>query len=285
MKTLAKTTWWVFLLLLITTNVNGQKAYEFGINSGFTGYYGDVNNEFGIQVQQLRGGIFGYGRVQFNDRLSVRLTGGYLKVVGIDSLSSSEWQRVRNLNFFANMLEASVMFEHNLLPDRVGGRRIINRTIPYIFGGAGLFFFEPKTVDAQGQSWNLNVLRTSGVDYSQYAICFPVGIGVRKYFGPNIVIGIEGNLRFTTTSWIDDINGTQSRYPNADNLPWRVSRNFVNRSNTHPNFGTPGRQRGKIDGNDLYYMIGITAGYKIHTSKSTSQFKRTPQKLECPKFY
>jgi hypothetical protein len=279
----------VFLIsLLLLPQLIFAQAWEAGIMLGGAGYYGDVNNEFFIQPRQLRGGILGFGRYHISDRLAVRANIAYMRVVGIDSLSSSRWQVARNMNFYSDIYEGSLQMELNLLPDRAKGKRIVNRIIPYLFGGVGLFHFTPKTF-YQGREFNLAELNTSGINYSQIAITAPVGVGIRTYLTPSVILGVEGGLRFTSTSFLDDINGTQSRYPNPATLSSTDARIAYDRSvrnnNRRPDeigWGFPGRQRGKIDGNDLYYFMGVSISYKWG-SVTSRRFQG--KVVRCPRFY
>lgn len=278
----------LFLSFLLLPQLAFSQALEAGIMVGGSGYYGDVNNEVFIQPRQLRGGVMGFLRYHMSDRLAIRANVGYMRVVGIDSLSSSRWQVARNMNFYSDIYEGSLQMELNLLPDRAKGKRIVNRTIPYIFGGVGLFHFTPKTF-YQGREFNLAALNTSGIDYSQVAIAAPLGFGIRTYLTPSVIFGLEGGLRFTSTSFLDDINGTQSRYPNPANLTSVDARIAYDRSNRNVNrrpdeigWGFPGRQRGKIDGNDLYYFIGASISYKWG-SVSSRRFQG--KVVRCPRFY
>jgi hypothetical protein len=274
--------------ILFLPSLSFSQAWDIGIMLGGAGYYGDVNNEFFIQPRQLRGGAIGFIRYHATERLTIRANVGYMRVVGIDSLSTSKWQTVRNLNFYSDIREASVQMELNLLPDRARGRRILNRTIPYLFGGVGFFHFTPYTI-YQGRVFNLAQLGTSGIKYSQTALSFPVGMGIRTYLTPNLILGVEGGLRFTTTSWIDDINGTQSRYPSPASLNSTDARiaydrsiRNINRSPDEIGWGMPGRQRGKIDGNDFYYMMGVSLSYKFG-SVTSRRFQG--KVVDCPRFY
>ena len=284
----------LILISTIAVNTAFSQSWEAGGMVGLTGYYGDVNNEIFANAstfKQMRGGIFGFVRYHAAERLAIRANVGYLRIAGIDSFSSSKWQVARNLNFYTDMLEASLQFELNLLQDRSKGKRIVNRTIPYIFGGIGFTYFTPKTF-YRGREFNLAELNTSGIDYSQTTYNIPIGFGLRTYLSPNWILGFEAGVRLTGTSWLDDINGTQSRYPNPNSLGSQDARIAYDRSSKNPpdmppgsvpgTWGIPGRQRGKIDGNDMYYIIGVTMSYKFGNLTS----RRFQGKvMRCPRFY
>ena len=110
----------------------------------------------------------------------------------------------------------------------------------YIFGGIGGFFFDPYGIDNISGAMvkhQLRPLRTEGqgllspndpfysksenaggveLDYSKYAfkegtyksfaICAPVGFGIRKSFHSMAGIKLEAGFRFTNTDYIDDVS-------------------------------------------------------------------------------
>lgn len=261
--------------------VNAQ-TFELGGMVGGSYYYGDVNNEWGIRPSQVRYSFMGFGKLYLNPRIVLRGNIAYGRVVGVDTLSSSRWQQKRNLNFFSDITEFSGVIELNLVEDRTKGRRIKNRTIPYIFAGIGFFHFNPQTL-YNGQIYSLTEYKTAGETYSQNALCFPIGGGVRRYITPNFLIGIEFGARLTATSYLDDIPGRTSRWQNfqeiTDPLKYRLTfgRELAENRNR-----PPGGLRGKMNGNDLYFFFGVTMSYKRNGS-----FVRgfRGKSISCPRFY
>lgn len=109
----------------------------------------------------------------------------------------------------------------------------------YIFGGIGGFFFDPYGIDNISGAMvkhQLRPMRTEGqgllspndpfysksenaagveLDYSKYvlegpykpfAVCLPVGFGIRKSFHSMAGIKLEAGFRFTNTDYIDDVS-------------------------------------------------------------------------------
>jgi hypothetical protein len=258
------------------------QTYELGGMLGGSYYYGDVNNEWGVVPSQVRYSFTGFGKLYLNPRIVLRGNVAYGRIVGIDTISSSKWQQKRNLNFVSDITEFSGVIELNLVEDRTKGRRIKNRTIPYIFAGVGFFHFNPQTV-YNDQLYSLVEYNTAGETYSQNAICFPIGGGVRRYITPNFLIGIEFGARLTTTSYLDDIPGRTSKWQDyrgiSDPLKYRLT---FGRDITDNRVRVPGGSRGKMNGNDLYFFFGVTLSYKRNGS-----FVRgfRGKSISCPRFY
>ncbi|MDG1798325.1 MAG: hypothetical protein P8H35_07145 [Flavobacteriales bacterium] len=118
----------------------------------------------------------------------------------------------------------------------------------YVFGGIGGFFYEPYGVDnftGTKIKHKLRPLRTEGqglldpndpfyvkyvnskgkeIDYSKFAltdeydkfaVCFPLGIGIKKSFHGTAGIKLEAGFRFTRTDYLDDVS---TRYFNPEAL-------------------------------------------------------------------
>ncbi len=99
-----------------------------------------------------------------------------------------------------------------------------NYFAPYLFGGVGVFSFDPKAPDQDGNLVSLQPLRTEGQGLAQinpryaaapYNLTEVVGIvggGIRLRFAERFVVGLELGGRITGTDYIDDIGGTLVNY-------------------------------------------------------------------------
>ncbi len=274
----------IVLFSLFTPFFAFSQNWEVGVFAGGSNYYGDVANDF--HVKNIRYGFSGFVRKHLSQRFVLRGNIGYVKIVGLDSISSDPFQQNRNLNFFTDIYEFSGQLEYNFVDDKTRGRRIKNYTIPYIFAGIGASYFVPQTI-YQGNTYNLADLQTSGINYSQVAIVIPVGAGVRYYLTHHWQIGFEFGARFTSTSDLDDIRGN-SVYPDPADLPSDESRLVHDRSDFPKDdqgvgFGVPGTTRGKIDYiTDMYFVYGITFSYKIGLFKGSRFHGKA---VHCPRFY
>lgn len=274
-----------YLILLLPLKGMGQN-WEIGVLLGATSNYSDPSNE--IYLENFRYSIMGFGRKHLDKHFAIRANVGFVRIAGIDSISTSYYQKTRNLNFFTDIYEGSVQLEYNLLEDKTRGRRIKNRTIPYVFIGLGMSYFTPKTIH-MGVEYELAGLQTGGKDYSQLCVIMPVGFGVRYYITPRWLLGMELSARFTSTSFLDDIE-TNSNYVDPATLPSDLSRLLYDRSAvprdpiTGIGYGTPGSDRSKLNGfpYDIYGMIGVTLSYKFNIVSGSRVGGRA---LRCPRFY
>lgn len=260
------------------SNFAGAQTWDFGVTAGGTYYYGDVVDEFNYQNMRYYDGAF--IRKNLDRKRSIRVNVAYIRIIGLDSLGSS-FQKGRNLNFYTDIYEGSIQYEYNLIEDISGGRKGKVFT-PYIFGGIGAIYFTPKTVVGKSK-FELSTLKTAGITYSQIAIVFPLGGGIRYALTPNLQLGFEGSIRITSTSDLDDIRG-KSVYPDPAKLPNETSRLIYDRSPI-PGYGKPGRIRGKLDFiTDCYFLYGLTLSYRIGNS-NTSRSGFVGGRSRCPRFY
>lgn len=294
LRFLSKVTLFVFLLcagLFSFKGANAQKV-EVGMLLGGSYYYGDIVND--LDLTTIRYSAGGFIRYHMTDRWVIKGFGGYCRVEGADSNSSSQFQKNRNLSFFTDIFEGSVQLEYNLVEDRFRGRRILHRYIPYLFVGAGGFYFVPQAYYTDGTPVNLAQIRTEGKVYEQFAACVPFGAGVRAYVTRNFQIGLELGIRYTSTSYIDDVGGDKARYPSLELLfsqslyPGTAyvmyDRSKLPKSaDTGYGYGYPGKQRGKIAINDLYVIGGLTLSYRFGSSGGGGF--GGGRAIRCPRFY
>jgi hypothetical protein len=274
----------LFITLTTTSITVCAQKVDIGASIGGAYYYGDVVNE--VTPSTIRPTIGGFIRYHLTSRFAVRANGLYARISGDDRLSTSEWQQERDFRFYTDILEASGVFEFNLIDDRNTGRRIRNPYIPYVFGGVGIFYYRPGT-DIFGRDQSLRPLQLSGVAYSEYGVCMPFGIGLRYYAFGNFLIGAEIGLRYTNTSYLDDI-GNNDRYVDPASTPFPKATEFVyNRTGANRN---PGDYRGKLglsnfNYNDFYMLGTFTVSYKLGKRLGTKGRSYGGKAIRCPRFY
>lgn len=261
-----------FAASFVFLSTHAQKL-EFGLMGGGSMYYGDIVNDF--ELNSMKGSCGAYVRRHINEHIAIKGFVGYCRIGGADSNSSSDFQQHRNLSFWSDIFEGSVQVEFNFVEDIIRGRRVRNRFIPYGFVGVGGFYFlSYATNPATGKPVKLKSLHTEGKSYDPYSICVPLGIGFRYKVSANISFGIECGLRYTATSYIDDIGGVKATYPSPSVLPSATSIIMYDRSKAPRNkdtgygYGYPGKQRGKVAINDIYAMFGVTLGYRLEYVKA-----------------
>ena len=134
----------IFLLFsgLFTGLAFGQQV-EVGLMLGASNYIGDLSNETFLMKETHFSGSF-FGRYNVNNRWAIKGMIGYGRLSGDDKNFSDNFNKKRNLNFYSDIYEFSVHAEYNLIKNNLNS--ISSRPfLPYIFGGIGVFNFNPKT--------------------------------------------------------------------------------------------------------------------------------------------
>lgn len=282
----------IALLFCGISKVLAQKT-EIGILVGGSYYYGDIVNDFN-QFSSIHGAGGLYLRYHITENLAVKGFAGYCRVGAADSVNStSSYQKNRNLSFWSDILEGSVQLEYSFVKDITRGRRLRNRFIPYVFAGLGAFNFTSwanyTNTSGMTSAVKLEGLQTEGKAYTPIAICLPFGIGFRYKITSNWNAGFELGVRYTTTSYIDDIGGATAKYPNIAAVKYEAGKALTfrskNRSFESDNMGVPeGSLRGKIAISDLYMIYGLTIGYRMGVSGGGGG-GYGGRAIRCPRFY
>jgi Domain of unknown function (DUF6089) len=273
----------VLILGTVTADTKAQKI-EVGVLVGGSYYYGDIVNDWQPNTISSAAGVF--LRYHLSENLTVKGFGGYCRIGGADSNSTgSSYQKNRNLAFWADVYEGSVQFEYSFVKDITRGRRLRNRFIPYVFAGLGAFYYmnyanDPLYPLIPAKLWQLG---TSGTVYSQLSACIPFGAGVRYKITSNFNIGLEVGIRYTLTSWLDDVGGPTTFFVPEKQLLNGQSKIMSDRS-VEQGYLYSGRQRGKIATNDIYVMGGLTLSYRFGTSGGGGGGYRG-RAIRCPRFY
>ena len=180
----------------------------------------------------------------------------------------------------------------------------------YIFVGLGSFYYNPlgrnKFLDSDGnnigdgQIYSLRELHTEGQGfdggpeqfseettgekystYKNFAICFPIGFGIKKAFHSNGGIKLEASYRFTNTDYLDDAS---SYYYDREKLRTEMNQAFgvelaerayimsgtstgsvmINSNSTNTE---PGMNRGLANFNDSYIFLTFSIYKTINNTK------------------
>lgn len=273
-KTLRGISGYCFLLMLFSYTYAGAQNIEFGVYGGISNYIGDVSEQ--KQKWEESHPSFGVvGRYNISPKVTFKAMVGYGKVSGDDRKADEAANRVRNTNFWSDIYEFSVHMEYNLVKNNLGTRGG-KPFVPYLFGGIGIFHFNPKTM-YQGKEYELQPLGTEGQGTTVYndkkkynltTICVPVGIGIKKRVSRSFSVGIEAGYRFTTTNYLDDIGG---RYADANVVQKSygvVAGALANRTvevvADPALMAREGDRRTTLAGlvqNDMYFIAGISICY------------------------
>jgi len=270
-------------MLFLCFFAKAQKT-QIGVLIGPSYYYGDIVTTLQPLSGRRSGSIF--LRYKVNPNFCFRTNLSVAKIYGSDAHpSTTAWQKLRNLDFTANIFELSAMGEYNIIPDRNKARRVRDPFIPYVFAGIGVIYYESYRPNPNtGQLVSLRQLQLDGTIYQPFSLAFPFGVGLRYYINRNWSIGAEIGARWTTTSQLDNIDGN-SLYPSSEKLPTDLARLMYDPSlpKNGIKYGLPGVARGKMNNlNDFYILTGITLTYRIWPQSFNSRGGRA---VACPRFY
>lgn len=262
-----------------------SQATEVGIGLGRTVYYGDLNSGFYFDKFINSGGMSfqTHGKLVFKDRWGLKMNLLYGRVKGNDAFSNSSWQMMRNLSFFSDIIELSVCAEYYLF--EYNPALLKNPVAPYISAGIGAFYFNPKTY-YNGVAYALRKLGTEGqglVGYPDYygniALSFPFGGGLIFKLTDLLNLGLEVQLRYTTTDYLDDVS---TYYVSTDvfiknNRPLTAiladrTPEYLNAPFTRPT----GAQRGGQRSNDFFagFFINVSYGLSDGRKLTNTSFLR-----------
>lgn len=262
-----------FLLLgLVTGRTGFAQIHEYGVFTGFTNYFGSLNEV--ASFKQVRPAVGGFYRYNIKYRGAWRTSLSWGEAQFDDNSVKTAWNQQRNLSFKSNIIEVSTMIEFNFFKyDKESKKHWFT---PYIGLGAGVFFFNPETL-YNGRWYYLQPLGTEGeIDpsysgvkpYHLYSFCIPMVGGFKFSFARFWNVAVEAGLRETFTKYLDDASG---KYPSYVDLPGGstgLAAALSNRSKDGQDGSQIGLQRGEA-GFDKYLFCGITLSYTI-------------MKLRCP---
>lgn len=241
---------------------------------GGMNYIGDLNN------QSMFGRVhtaYGFGmRCHLDNRWA--LTGRVSK--GEVSGGEPDWIELRNLSFRSEIFEVSVVGEFSFWP--YGHGSTDHQWTPYIFGGLGLFHFNPMarySVGSGDDVWvELQPLHTEGQGTLQYPdrkpytltqLCMPFGIGFRWRLGGTFSLSAEYGFRKTWTDYIDDVSTTyvgvdllMESGPDGALAAMLADRSFEVRDGY---VNAVGIKRGDDSLDDMYSYFHISLGVSLET--------------------
>lgn len=237
-----------------------QTYTEVGAFGGGTNFKGDVGP---TSIYPPQGWVAGLSvRQQFGAHYAVRLYGSTGTYTASDANSTWVYRRDRNQSFRSNITELGMMMEVNFLEYVTGSRR--DRHSPYLFGGIGIFSFNPQGKYSDGQWYDLQPLGTEGQGttltnntspYGLSGICIPLGLGWRFSLADNVSLAIETGMRITSSDYLDDVSGyyvdpTELAAQNGAMAAYFADRSLSDTDKT-------GYARGQSNRNDMYFFTGI----------------------------
>lgn len=189
-----------------------------------------------------------------------------------DAKGATPSVKARNLSFRSSITELNAQLVLDLLPTVRSYRHRPNAT-PYLFGGLGLFVFNPKA-QLNGQWIELQPLGTEGQflpdpnneytdPYSLVQVTVPFGAGVRFKINDIINLELESGLRMTFTDYLDDVS---TNYPDLNDLrAQNPTAALLSLRDPGQSTGADfsGRIRGNPLSNDWYAYSAVTVSFII----------------------
>lgn len=287
----------LLFLVFIYSTANAQYRWDMGLNVGAANYLGEIggNEEtrrdfiLDMQLDQTQWVLGGFARYRVNPQISFNMGFNYGRIRGYDSYSENPARVARNLNFKNDILELSFRTELTLLFDNdVGGRGYYDPDFKlYGFLGVAGFYHNPKA-QYQDRYVELIDLKTEGVEYNNFQLSIPAGIGLYFTYRKVHRIGWELGYRFAFTDYLDDASSTYAQYDElgsdrvlAAALSNRTSQELIDEVNAEArarglqevNLGSfaPGEKRGDPTHNDGYLFTQFSYSIVI---KGSSKFSK-----------
>ena len=260
----------IFIItLFISTQSSAQRVKISGALGG-SAYYGDLIQGSPL-LKQVSGAFSLGGSYDITDQLRARITFSGLGVKANDQDNANIIYKERNLNFKSFIFDINLAAEYDFL-NNVDQYSFT----PYVFGGPGLFFFNPTTTDRFGNKQKLREWGTEGqglasfpdrkpYSLTQFNIGF--GAGIRVDLSDQLQIGTEIFIRKTFTDYIDDVS--QNSYVNpatfiaegnafSQFLSYRGDEAPINKG-----FRGESMPRGNSGEKDLFYSFQLKLTYKL----------------------
>lgn len=245
----------IIIICLAGFSMQAQKTMEVGFFGGGSYYIGDLNPAVHFMLTKPAYGVV--ARINLDPRWSVKLNGYRGEVAGDDNVSKKVEDR--ELNFNSKVTDISAVVEFNFFNYTTGSTR--NNLTPYIFGGIGVFIFDP-----QSNGLNLKDLGTEGQNigfdgrspYSNTVLAIPFGFGFKYSLTKKLGFAFEWGLRKTFTDYLDDVSKTY--YLDGESIsPSDIDGIMSDPTMSHETY----EARGNSGTNDWYAFCGLTITYKF----------------------
>jgi hypothetical protein len=247
------------VVLVLLTGLVSAQSQEVGLFGGGAYYVGDLNPGYHFLMPKPSFG----GMIRYNHgtRWAFRLGGYRGEVAGDDARSNA--RDTRGLSFESKITEVSAVAEFNFFDFYVGTKK--NIVTPFIFGGLGAFFYNPKIngvslrdLGTEGQ----NVGFDGRTQYNLYSFCLPFGLGIKYSLSRRFGVSVEWGLRKTLTDYIDDVSRTY--YLDGEQInPENAGEILSDPTQLHK----PYMERGNSRTNDWYAFFGVSLSYKFNLFK------------------
>lgn len=258
--------------------------HELSFGLGASNFLGELGGNDGIGLNGFKSvkdlefaltrpvATIGY-RFKINQMFAVRANFYQGRVDGDDARTDEPFRQNRNLHFKSPISELSGIFEFYPFgekidhPYRMSGAqgKKVRKLSPYLFGGIGGFFFNPKAKYQRSGKWQkLHQYQTEGVKYSRISAAISYGGGLKLALSKEWSIGFEFGMRKTFTDYIDDVSGSyidNSTFSDPQ-AAWFADPN-LGVTNVAPGPFDAGQQRGDASDLDSYMFAIFSVHYRL----------------------
>ena len=276
------------IFISLTSLSFGQYLTDYGFSVGASNYLGDIGGGEGtrrdfvmdMKFNATRWNLGGFYRYRISPKIGIKGTLNYIRLSGDDANTLNPPRKARNLNFKNDMFELAAIGELYIYKvNDVGGTgRYTSDFNLYLFGGAGLFYSNPKGQTANGDWVALQPLQTEGVAYSKFNFTIPAGVGFYYTINRKYRLGMEISWRTTFTDYIDDVSDRfVNNYDGISNKTNQAQINNVNQDLPDEeklkltNF-IAGSKRGDPTHDDSYLTATVNFSWAI---RSKSKYYRS----------
>lgn len=272
MKSIVKI-YYLFFVVILCTPCFAQNV-RLSASTGVSCYMGDLMTSRIPIFQQVSPSVSIGATYDILPQLRARTNFSLLGVRGDDKKSSNVNLQNRNLNFKSSVWEIALMAEYDFVD------RDVYNIVPYVFGGVGVYHFNPYTYDSIAGKVFLHDVGTEGQyldqpgfpkPYNKTQLNIPLGIGIRYEVSETMTLGLEFCYRKLFTDYLDDVSTkyvdwskvTPSAYYTANNNYYlNLSQRLGYRPEDPSKYGI-GNPRGNPNKNDAFYTVQITATFKL----------------------
>lgn len=289
----------------------GNSKYEVSFGIGPMFFLGDLGGSAGIgrpfvkdlDFPMTKFGISVYGTYYPSEWLGFRVALNQGTISANDAEApnkgGAEVDRLqRNLSFKSSVTEAYVAAEiyPTVFFEQYDG--LIGKFRPYGVIGAGMFRFNPKAQDVNGEWVKLKPLRLEGQGMAEYPTRkeykliqaeIPMGFGFKYYLKENMYVGLEILHRQTFTDYLDDVSTGYidpvyfNQYLSAGDAA--KARRLYYRGTYQSAVSNPGNiqtfQRGDPTENDAFFSTFVRFGWHLNSAED----KWSRRQMRCPVFY
>lgn len=252
-------------ILSITSACLQAQTFQAGVAGGGMMYHGDLSAKPLFDIRSATAASIHFAP---NDRFlfSAEYMFGHIGASDINRPEISE----RNLHFDSYVFEHSVNVRFNIVTQPYWA------IVPYVQGGAAMFYVNPFTNDQSGERVYLYYAHTEGRGLPQYPdleankprrLCIPMGGGFELRVSNRLSLDVEAMTRYTFSDQLDDVGGY---YPDIRKLEggktaFRRDLSYRNLElpGTNDYYPTAGTPRGNPDRRDWYSSVHLRLRYTI----------------------